>query len=758
MVDTDPARTIAVARYNCVPKARQLEFAPLEGRCWYWIGRGEANRQDWTAARKAFEKSLYLGVEWCGVEPARVGKDAAYHLECAKRQEKRVEKSKVGTLVMETREELNALKAMDKIIGDEIPGHVNPEWLSLEFEDVMRRHAQSDKLTNEGSRRSRSRSQNRWSFVKPRRSPSPKVIPQKISELWEYLSGASGTPIDSEFSDVDTDDLREELEEYGELPEGVRFSHFADEDVYHSLDDSLEGSNPEISEDDFSLAPTAFPVPSEVPTYEHPITMAMSSAVSGASKDTGSSPSVKASIYRGHTTVNASTARSGASHATDSTPLAPRSLASSGAVELHFDDYILVDRASTPSRLPSTEERSDSVSATGVPTGGDEQTQKSPLNHIKGTSTSESEVGDLDYWRNYNSKRTKPASSKQSTPKENGSDHGKDENAESALLTRYKPSPPEDEIHESQRNEITEPVTPAVSEELSLSQPPKTDIWMELADQRPEQQDEAEPFDVDIWLELAAEESLWEHRDTSADVVSVKSAPNSATWRSRIPRPREVVRMADFWKKLHTQQIRDLVELYKSHGDVLKKEHLEKMRITEMMMNKQGWTRLEQGRRMGKLTDEDYQFCVDNLEDLNWVADSLAKDTQGGSWAEKRERALARPRPIGHHPPGANLHRTWTGPRGMQEIQSETPELSPSQISPGEAHPGAIRRVLNRFNTTFTRNRAGTTSIIDAPPHIAHPVVEEQRPPRSPTRHHNWTSRPGKKLYKLGRSKTSHGP
>lgn len=79
---TNPTLALTTSLYVALPLAQQLCYTPLEGRCWYWVGRAEAARGNLQKAREALERSLEAGLEEFGMkERVREGRDVRAVLE-----------------------------------------------------------------------------------------------------------------------------------------------------------------------------------------------------------------------------------------------------------------------------------------------------------------------------------------------------------------------------------------------------------------------------------------------------------------------------------------------------------------------------------------------------------------------------------------------------------------------------------------------------------------------------------------------------
>ncbi|KAF2180007.1 hypothetical protein K469DRAFT_292681 [Zopfia rhizophila CBS 207.26] len=112
-------KALTIAKHVCMPQAQYLESEPLEGRCWYWVGRAETGKKSWAAAREAFEKAIKLGVESCRHRPESEGKDVRFWLGQVKRKENRMNKGRIGTLRL-------AMNASD--LADAAAGKVRAEF------------------------------------------------------------------------------------------------------------------------------------------------------------------------------------------------------------------------------------------------------------------------------------------------------------------------------------------------------------------------------------------------------------------------------------------------------------------------------------------------------------------------------------------------------------------------------------------------------------------------------------------------------
>lgn len=79
---TNPTLALTTSLYVALPLAQQLCYTPLEGRCWYWVGRAEAARGNLQKAQEALERSLEAGLEGFGTkERLREGRDVRAVLE-----------------------------------------------------------------------------------------------------------------------------------------------------------------------------------------------------------------------------------------------------------------------------------------------------------------------------------------------------------------------------------------------------------------------------------------------------------------------------------------------------------------------------------------------------------------------------------------------------------------------------------------------------------------------------------------------------
>jgi len=79
---TNPTLALITSLYVALPLAQQLRYAPLEGRCWYWVGRAEAARGNLQKAQEALERSLEAGLEGFGMkERVREGREVRAVLE-----------------------------------------------------------------------------------------------------------------------------------------------------------------------------------------------------------------------------------------------------------------------------------------------------------------------------------------------------------------------------------------------------------------------------------------------------------------------------------------------------------------------------------------------------------------------------------------------------------------------------------------------------------------------------------------------------
>lgn len=79
---TNPTLALTTSLYVALPLAQQLCYTPLEGRCWYWVGRAEAARGNLQKAQEALERSLEAGLEGVGTkERVREGRDVRAVLE-----------------------------------------------------------------------------------------------------------------------------------------------------------------------------------------------------------------------------------------------------------------------------------------------------------------------------------------------------------------------------------------------------------------------------------------------------------------------------------------------------------------------------------------------------------------------------------------------------------------------------------------------------------------------------------------------------
>jgi hypothetical protein len=118
-----------ITRRYALPIAKSLGMNSLQGLCWYWIGRGEAGREEWDAAIEAFENAIRFDVmkEGKGITPNKEGKDALYWLQWVQVARDQRKPSQTSETAYDMKQYLNALDA-GEVDPDSLAEQLSPTW------------------------------------------------------------------------------------------------------------------------------------------------------------------------------------------------------------------------------------------------------------------------------------------------------------------------------------------------------------------------------------------------------------------------------------------------------------------------------------------------------------------------------------------------------------------------------------------------------------------------------------------------------
>ncbi|KAF2198721.1 hypothetical protein GQ43DRAFT_145818 [Delitschia confertaspora ATCC 74209] len=784
----DPCKALRVAEHHCVPMARELQHPPLEGRCWYWVGRAEAERQNWTVARKAFEKAIYLGVEWCIIRPKHVGKDVRMWLRLMKLQERRLKKGRIGAIRIKSgNREDKASLAAEKMAGEFSPAVLSPRWASLVLQEEFRKFQYEYKRgTGYLAPRPAIASDQRTDYLgalgrlaqadggeqRTDRNESAQSRPERMIDLWDDESSSpnsnpmsirsDSTSVRSESDQLNIEEIRKELEAFGELPD----SPLPWKDAYRST--SPEGSlaSEDKSEPDGGSAEQKNASPKSPSTLPF-LTPGIGSKAASASEHPHSGraspskekyPEIPELMQNAHPTGWGDSNSDGENSlyadyphlpSDDPTSRSCRSESISGSSDFAVFSSLGIspstngrrDGSNRPQKSSFTERRNIDIKSIDPSLGKTAPRQFSLLDindapededltdieneedltdiEDEGDLTDIEDEGDLsdiedegdlsnienkaDLTDIENEEDLTDIEDEGDLPyMEDGGDLSDIENK--ADLTDIENEGDLTNIEdEGDLSDIEDDRDlPDIEDEGERADIEDEQDLVDVEDERdwrsePEYDPERRPKSLSVRAQSFGEEAMLSKAEDclgSRLKVPLRSYTfagghwksegeddqEAQTKRTLLPMhpspvrkstliPAEKVSYRDYFEKLSIAQLRNLMGTSKKYRGDLAKEHLRLLVATQKVKVKQGWTFDDQPRRIGKLTNEDYNFCLKDLANLNMLLYTMNMDTGSGDWKTKMARVLAglenaRPpslsRKTTEPPSPPNPKRKWT--------------------------------------------------------------------------------------------------